>query len=121
MTEWTMVPDLKSGVVKYPPWVRILLPPLDEKSYKETMTLYFTSDLHFGHQRIIELCNRPFGSVEEMNQTIIDRWNDTVKNDDTVFVLGDVAMGKISDSLPLVKKLKGNKHLVSGNHDRCHR
>jgi calcineurin-like phosphoesterase family protein len=84
------------------------------------MTLFFTSDLHLGHVRILELCNRPFDSVEAMNQAIIDRWNSVVTDEDTVFVLGDVAMGKIADSLPLVSQLKGQKHLISGNHDRCH-
>ena len=49
--------------------------------------IYFTSDLHLNHARIIELANRPFGSVEEMNDTIIGNINDTVGADDTLWVL----------------------------------
>ena len=82
------------------------------------MTTWFTSDTHFGHERIIELSNRPFPDVETMNEAIIERWNAAVKPEDTVFHLGDVALGKIADSLPLVGRLNGTKILVLGNHDR---
>lgn len=85
------------------------------------MTRYFTSDLHIGHQKIIELCGRPFESVAQMNQAIIDNWNYEVENDDDqVFILGDLAMGNIRESLDVVKELKGQKFLVPGNHDRVH-
>ncbi len=79
---------------------------------------FFTSDTHFGHARIIELCNRPFASVEEMNEVMIERWNEVVKPDDVVIHLGDVALGKIAESLPLIGRLNGHKVLVPGNHDR---
>lgn len=82
------------------------------------MTTWFTSDLHLGHARIIELCNRPFSSVDEMNERIIENWNDNVQEDDTVYVLGDVALGTLGDSLPLCEQLAGRKYLVPGNHDR---
>lgn len=82
------------------------------------MTTWWSADMHFGHQRIIELAGRPFGSVDEMNETIIDRWNETVAPDDTVWVLGDVAMGQIGDSLAMCARLAGRKLLVLGNHDR---
>lgn len=83
------------------------------------MTVWFTADLHLGHARIIELCNRPFASVAEMNETIIERWNAVVARTDMVFVLGDVALGRLSETLPLVRRLHGRKCLVPGNHDRC--
>lgn len=83
------------------------------------MTTWFTADLHFGHTNIITYSDRPFSSVEEMNAAIIDRWNDTVAPDDAVFVLGDVCMGKIAETLPLCELLNGTKTLVPGNHDRC--
>lgn len=82
------------------------------------MTRFFTSDTHFGHARIIELCERPFGSVEEMNEVMIERWNAVVKPTDTVIHFGDVALGKIADSLPLIERLNGVKSLIPGNHDR---
>lgn len=82
------------------------------------METFFTSDLHFGHANIIQYCNRPFASVDEMNAALIERWNDTVSDDDTVYVVGDFAMGKIAETLPLGKQLKGYKILILGNHDR---
>ena len=82
------------------------------------MTRWFTSDTHFGHERIIELAKRPFKNADEMNETIIDNWNALVQPDDFVFHLGDVALGKIADTLPLVGRLNGRKILVVGNHDR---
>lgn len=83
------------------------------------MATWFTADLHLGHKRIIELCDRPFSDVDEMNAEIIKRWNMVVERGDTVYVLGDVAMGTIAESLPLVSQLEGDKILVPGNHDRC--
>ncbi len=82
------------------------------------MTTWFTSDTHFGHARIIELCNRPFKDVNHMNEIMIERWNNVVMPDDVVYHMGDVALGKIDESLPLVGRLSGYKILVPGNHDR---
>jgi calcineurin-like phosphoesterase family protein/RNAse (barnase) inhibitor barstar len=83
------------------------------------MTTWFTSDLHLGHANIIRYCARPFADVAEMNAGLIERWNATVSPTDTVWVLGDVAMGHIADSLQLIGDLHGTKYLVTGNHDRC--
>lgn len=79
---------------------------------------WFTSDTHFGHENIITLCNRPFDDVNHMNEEIIENWNSVVAPNDTVFHLGDVAMGRIVESLPLVGRLNGRKILCPGNHDR---
>ncbi len=84
-----------------------------------TMTTWFSADLHFGHANIIEYSGRPFADVEEMNLALIERWNERVHPGDTVWVLGDVALGHIDDSLPLVGALHGHKLLLTGNHDRC--
>ena len=83
------------------------------------MTRFFTSDLHFGHANIIRYSGRPFRDVDDMNAALVDRWNAVVGVDDTVWVLGDVALGKIADTLPLVGLLHGRKVLIAGNHDRC--
>jgi calcineurin-like phosphoesterase family protein len=84
------------------------------------VTRWFTADLHLGHARICALAGRPFGSVKEMNRQLVDRWNSVVQDDDEVWVLGDVAMGAIANTLPMVGDLRGCKHLVLGNHDRPH-
>ena len=82
------------------------------------MSIFFTSDLHFSHERIIEMCNRPFVSVDDMNETMIRNHNNMVSPNDVVYFMGDVAMGKLADSLPLVARMNGQKTLILGNHDR---
>lgn len=80
--------------------------------------VFFTSDTHFGHARIIDLCSRPFSSVEEMNEALIANWNSVVRPGDTVFHLGDFIMGKFADNVRLIERLNGSINLVPGNHDR---
>lgn len=82
------------------------------------MTTFFTSDTHFGHARIIDLCDRPFKCVADMNENLVHNWNALVRPDDTVYHLGDVALGPIEDSLGYIQRLNGFKILVVGNHDR---
>lgn len=78
---------------------------------------WFSADLHLGHANIIDYCNRPFASVDEMNEAIIARWNERVAPGDTAWLLGDVAMGNRAETLPLLARLNGRKYLVAGNHD----
>lgn len=78
--------------------------------------IWFTSDLHLGHARIIELCKRPFSSVEEMNETIIARWNERIAPTDSVYCLGDFAFGKAL-ARDALARLNGTKFLIQGNHD----
>lgn len=79
---------------------------------------WFTSDLHFGHANVIDYAGRPFPDVGLMNAALVTLWNTLVAPDDEVWVLGDLAMGRIDESLPLAGQLVGHKHLVLGNHDR---
>lgn len=81
--------------------------------------MFFTADQHFGHLNIIRYCDRPYRNVEEMDAALIANWNAVVGPLDTVHVLGDVAMGRRQESLPLVAQLAGHKVLYPGNHDRC--
>lgn len=83
------------------------------------MTTFYTSDLHFGHGNIIDYSDRPFDSIEHMNEEMIVRWNETVLPTDEVYVLGDVALGKRTETVPLAGRLNGKKKLVRGNHDTC--
>lgn len=79
---------------------------------------FFTSDTHFGHKRIIELCNRPFNDVHHMNEMLIANWNDMVAPGDTVYHLGDVALGPWVEWHNILTRLNGYKILVVGNHER---
>ncbi|MGH9119056.1 MAG: hypothetical protein ACRD0A_14590 [Acidimicrobiales bacterium] len=83
------------------------------------MARWFTADLHLGHENIIRYSNRPFADAEAMNRALVERWNETVDPSDEVWVLGDVALGRIAETLPLVSTLHGHKRLIAGNHDRC--
>jgi calcineurin-like phosphoesterase family protein len=82
------------------------------------MAQFLTADEHFSHIRIVSFCGRPYHNVSEMDGDLVLRWNLTVGPDDEVWVLGDVAMGKLDESLLYVGLLNGTKHLVIGNHDR---
>lgn len=77
---------------------------------------FFTSDLHFGHKNIIELCNRPFETIDEMDEALIKNWNRKVKKNDVVYLIGDVVWDK-SKVAYYMEKLSGKKILVAGNHD----
>lgn len=79
--------------------------------------IWFTSDLHLNHSKIIEYCNRPFSNVEEMNEMLINNWNSVVKPEDIVFCLGDIALGGSGAWNTLIPQLNGKIHLVLGNHD----
>jgi calcineurin-like phosphoesterase family protein len=83
------------------------------------MTVWFTSDHHFGHANIIKYCNRPYNSVAHMNALMEAAWNSVVEPGDTVYYLGDFAMqpNMVTEILP---RLNGTKILVAGNHDKCH-
>lgn len=79
---------------------------------------YYISDLHLLHENVLRFDNRPFDSITQMQQTIVNNWNDKITNGDTVYILGDVSMrGKKEDLIALVATLKGRKVLVKGNHD----
>lgn len=80
--------------------------------------LFFTSDLHFGHANIIEHCGRPFGSVQEMDDALIDNWNNTVHPGDDVWVLGDFTFRNFQQTQDILSQLEGNKKLILGNHDK---
>ena len=79
--------------------------------------LFFTSDTHFYHGNIIRFCNRPFKSVEMMNETIISNWNNTVGQDDIVFHLGDFCLGGSAEWNKILDRLNGKIYLIMGNHD----
>ncbi len=97
------------------------------------MTVFFCSDTHFDHKNVIKFtlddgftpmrriidkttgAVRPFYSVEEMNEHIIENWNRVVSPQDKVYHLGDFSFGK--NPTTIGKRLNGHKRLVRGNHD----
>ena len=79
--------------------------------------IYFTSDLHFGHEGMIQFANRPFQNENEMDEALIRNWNTTVPDDGLVFVLGDIGVAPANRMKEIFDKLNGRKILIRGNHD----
>lgn len=81
---------------------------------------FFVSDLHLSHRKILEYCpeSRKYDNIDEMNESIIEIWNNTVFKNDSVYILGDVSFGKPKSTVEILKRLNGkNFFLVVGNHD----
>ena len=78
---------------------------------------FFTSDTHFGHVNVIRYCNRPFKSVEEMDAALIAKWNRRVGPEDTVYHLGDFALGLKTLWPEYRRRLNGRIMFILGNHD----
>ena len=85
---------------------------------EESKHLFFTSDTHFDHSNIIKFCNRPYDTVEEMNNDLVERWNSKVAPDDIVFHLGDFCFAGSAEWKKWRSKLNGTIILIRGNHDR---
>ena len=80
--------------------------------------IYFTADPHFGHANIMRHCNRPFTAVEEMDKVLINNWNETVKKNDEIYILGDFTMRTAEAAHWYLTQLNGRKYYIRGNHDR---
>jgi calcineurin-like phosphoesterase family protein len=86
------------------------------------MTIFFTSDQHYYHRRLLEVyCRdtRPFKDIDHMTEGLIERHNAVVKAEDTVINVGDFSMSEkcIPD---ILKRLNGTQIIIAGNHDRFH-
>jgi len=79
--------------------------------------IYFTADTHFGHANSIKFCNRPFSDVHEMNEYMIAAWNERVRDNDAVFIIGDMFFKSNIPPAEILPRLNGRKHLIVGNHD----
>lgn len=79
--------------------------------------IFVTSDWHFGHDIEFIYRSRGFSSLEEMEGTIIEKYNDCVSQNDDVFVLGDLMLGDYDRGKSCIGRLKGRLHVILGNHD----
>lgn len=82
--------------------------------------IYYIADNHFGHKNVIRFDNRPFADTVLMDEVLVHNWNERVTEDDTVYILGDCFWKNEENSVKLIQRLKGHKHLIRGNHDRVH-
>jgi len=81
--------------------------------------LFFTSDHHFGHKNIIKFSKRPFADVNEMNEVLIQKWNEKVSSEDEVYYLGDLALCSPGKLRKILDRLNGKIYLISGNHEEA--
>lgn len=81
--------------------------------------IFFTSDSHLGHSKILDYCNRPFKNVDEMGEALIENWNKVVTQNDIIYHLGDFSFYKDTNkTIHILNRLNGNKILIMGNHDK---
>lgn len=83
--------------------------------------IYFTSDLHFGHDKLFLYGPRGFTNIQEHDETIIKNWNSIVTPDDIVYVLGDLMLNDNAHGVECVNKLNGHLKVILGNHDTIER
>lgn len=77
----------------------------------------FTADLHLGHRNSILFDHRPFSDIDEMDEFLVAMWNARVAPDDDIWMLGDFCYRSTKSPVTYLRRLKGKKHLIVGNHD----
>ena len=82
------------------------------------MKVYATGNQQFGRIGAIKKYNRPFKNVEEMNNCMIDSWNNIVNEGDSVYVLGNLFWDPLTADI-IIRKLNGNIFLMKGDYDRA--
>lgn len=81
------------------------------------MKYWFSADLHLGHKNILKYCDRPFDTIDEHDEYIINTWNEKVHYEDKAFILGDVALCNRTKAIELITQLNGDITFILGNHD----
>ena len=79
--------------------------------------IYFTSDLHFCHDRAFMFEPRGFTNIDDHDKTIIENWNKTITDEDEVYLLGDLMLNDNEKGMSYMRQLKGKIHIILGNHD----
>ena len=80
--------------------------------------IYYVADTHFSYEPLV--ASRGFSSAAQMNEVLIENWNDTVTDEDTVYLIGDIGYNGGFVPCEILARLKGRKHLIRGNHDTCY-
>ncbi len=81
--------------------------------------IFFTADQHFCHKNVMRYCNRPFETVEQMNDTLIRNHNERVSKNDDVYMLGDfIFSNNLIEAQMIFDALNGRKYFIKGNHDK---
>ena len=81
-------------------------------------TKFYIADTHFGHEKVLDFCQRPFQTIHEMDAMIIENWNRVVSKEDDVYVIGDFMFRSAQTPEYYLEKLNGKLHLIRGNHER---
>jgi calcineurin-like phosphoesterase family protein len=81
------------------------------------MTIFAISDTHIGHKNVLKYSGRPFKTIEEHDEALVNNWNGVVGDSDCVYHLGDVGLCEVDYLARVLKRLKGNIFLIKGNHD----
>ncbi|TBL80842.1 metallophosphoesterase [Paenibacillus thalictri] len=82
------------------------------------MNKFYIADPHFGHEAVIRMCGRPFATIDEMDNAIMRNWNQTVGNEDEVYIVGDFMLRSRHTPEYYLRQLSGRKHLILGNHEK---
>jgi len=116
-------------------YVKDIIENITPEIRKEMETIWFTADLHHGHPKIVDICNRPVYIDYDGEKTMHNRdykyllsqahdewlvkevFNKWVNRKDTVFILGDLSLAKRPEAEKFIDRLNGNKFLILGNHD----
>lgn len=107
--------DLAKKTCKSENWLKKENIPVIEEKFP----FYLIADTHFDHDNIIRFCHRPFTSREQMNSTLLENWNLTVKKTDRVYFLGDMSFGRNSRPAEYwLDRLNGDITFIKGSHDK---
>jgi calcineurin-like phosphoesterase family protein len=90
----------------------------DRCEYVDPDKVFFTSDTHFHHAKVVTYNGRPFSDVNHMNEEMIRLWNETVPVDGHVFHLGDFSLGTPQKTKEVLERLNGKIYLLKGNHEK---
>lgn len=92
-----------------------------EAFIRDNKKVWIWSDIHFNHKNICSHANRPYQSMEEMHNALLNNYRSVVGDDDLVIWGGDISFGNVQEINQIIDDLPGRKALILGNHDFDHR